>query len=98
MIIFWYLSHDSSEPSHLKRVYWDGGPPAIEHFLLHHLKDCPKNSICTALQLTTVEFEDSDSDENPTYHVSPKKFTRKSRNQVEPARVTQQANPLRIGM
>ena len=82
----------------MKRVYWDGGPPAIEHFLLHHLKDCPKNTICNALQLTTIEFEDSDSDENLTNHVSPKKRSDCSRNCVGPGGVSQKTNPLRIGV
>lgn len=50
----------SSEPEATKRLYWDGGPRAIDRHLVHHLKSCPKNVICTGLQLRTLEVESDD--------------------------------------
>jgi hypothetical protein len=87
-------------------VYWDGGPEAIEYFMAHHLKECPKNVICNALQLRTIEFEDSDGDgdQSPTYRfksVSPKKRLTRSRNHgsANPtAVISKKRNPLRVGM
>jgi len=92
----------SSEPSRLKRVYWDGGPQAIEHFMLHHLKDCPKNAICNALQLRIIEFDDSDGnyDESPINHsksVSPRKQLTRTRNHHSSEVNFEKENPLRIG-
>jgi len=84
-------------------VYWDGGPQAIEYFMAHHLKDCPKNVICNALQLKTIEFEDSDNEQSPTNHlksVSPRKQLTRSQNRgsAKPAVISKKGNPLRIGM
>jgi len=81
-------------------VYWDGGPKAIECFMAHHLKECQNNVICNVLQLRTVEFEDSDSDEPSTSNhlvhsktVSPRKYSTRSQDCHGGAK----PNPLCIG-
>jgi hypothetical protein len=85
----------------MNRVYWDGGPNAIERFMTHHLKECQNNVICNALQLRTVEFEDSDSDElgtsNRSKSVSPRKRLTCSQDHRRSTKLA--ANkPLRIGV
>ncbi|KAF8811671.1 hypothetical protein BYT27DRAFT_7088937 [Phlegmacium glaucopus] len=89
-------SHDSS--NQMNHVYWDGGPKAIERFIVHHLKECQNNVICNALQLRTVEFEDSDGDEQSTSNrfksVSPKRHSTHSQDHCGSAKL----NPLRIGV
>ena len=55
------IKHRSEEDS-TNRVYWDGGPKKIAHFMSDHLKDCEKNPICNALDLVTIEFEDNELD------------------------------------
>ncbi|KAF7346249.1 hypothetical protein MSAN_01852000 [Mycena sanguinolenta] len=47
----------SSEPDHGKRMYWDGGPNAIQHFLDHHLENCDKNYICRKIGMKELVFE-----------------------------------------
>jgi hypothetical protein len=71
--------------------------------MAHHLKECSKNMICNALQLSTVEFEDGNEIEpSPTNRfksVSPQK--RLTRSQVASGSTIKEAakvNPLRIGM
>lgn len=95
-------NNDSSEQSRSKRVYWDGGPQAIEHFMGHHLKDCSKNVICNGLQLRTVEFEDSDESEPSTTNhfksASPKKYLTRSQKSTGSAKKVENAHPLRTGM
>jgi hypothetical protein len=90
----------SSEQSSMDRVYWNGGPNAIECFMTHHLKKCQNNMICNALHLQTVEFEDSDSDglgtSNHFKSVSPRKCSTHSQGHRSSTRLV--ANkPLRIG-
>lgn len=85
-------------------MYWDGGPKAIEHFISHHLKDCSENVICNALQLKTVEFEDSEETEpSPTVtkcfkSVSPRKYVTRSQMSNSGRKPTEKVNPLRIGV
>lgn len=86
-----------SESNQHNRLYWDGGPKAIERYLKHHLNTCEDNKICNALSLQTVVFDDDELGDNlkpgpSTLHkkASPKKSSRRSR-----SRTVEQ--PLRIG-
>jgi hypothetical protein len=45
-------------------MYWDGGAPAIQHFLSHHLKNCEDNYICNKIEMKDLEF-DWDRPETP---------------------------------
>ncbi|KAJ6505038.1 hypothetical protein C8R45DRAFT_1181007 [Mycena sanguinolenta] len=47
----------SSEPDSNKRMYWDGGPDAIQHFLDHHLESCGDNYICRTIAMKELVFE-----------------------------------------
>ncbi|KAJ7149434.1 hypothetical protein C8R43DRAFT_1192522 [Mycena crocata] len=47
----------SSQPDYRKRIYWDGGPEAIQRFLDHHLKDCDNNYICNKMDMQNMEFQ-----------------------------------------
>ncbi|KAJ6450145.1 hypothetical protein C8R45DRAFT_1084008 [Mycena sanguinolenta] len=47
----------SSEPDSNKRMYWDGGPDAIQHFLDHHLESCDDNYICRTIAMKELVFE-----------------------------------------
>ncbi|KAF8182785.1 hypothetical protein K438DRAFT_1767220 [Mycena galopus ATCC 62051] len=49
-------SHSSETNSNL-RMYWDGGPKAIQHFLDHHLKSCGQNYVCNKLDMQTLEMD-----------------------------------------
>jgi hypothetical protein len=85
----------------MNRVYWDGGPNAIERFMTHHLKECQNNVICNALQLRTVEFEDSDGDELGTSShsksVSPRKRSTRSQDHRSSTELAADG-PLRTGV
>jgi len=91
------IKHNSSEQSSSNQLYWDHGPKAIVCFLGHHLKECANNVICNALSLTTVEFEDNDSNESSTSKhfksVSPRKLSSHSQDSAK----TVAHNPLCIG-
>ena len=91
-------NNDSSELSQMNRVYWDGGPQVIEHFMGHHLKECSTNVICNALHLRTVEFEDSnESEPRPILHFkspSPRKYLTRSQKSSDRAEQTKKVNPL----
>ena len=80
----------------MNRVYWDGGPNAIARFMAHHLKECQNNIICNALELRSIEFEDSESESSTSNcfkSVSPGK--RLTRSQIPSSGAKN--NPLRIG-
>ncbi|KAF7362206.1 Atypical/Alpha protein kinase [Mycena venus] len=47
----------SFESDSTKRMYWDGGPNAIEHFLSHHLENCDENYICHKIDMKGLEFD-----------------------------------------
>ncbi|KAJ7910707.1 kinase-like domain-containing protein, partial [Mycena leptocephala] len=54
----------SAESDSTHRMYWDGGAPAIQHFLSHHLKNCEDNYICNKIEMKDLEF-DWDRPETP---------------------------------
>ncbi|KAJ6515067.1 hypothetical protein C8R47DRAFT_1276176 [Mycena vitilis] len=51
----------SAESNRNKRMYWDGGPEAVTHFLDHHLKSCGNNYICNGIEIASLEFDYGDS-------------------------------------
>lgn len=59
MVLIDPQSH-SSEHDSSKRMYWDKGPKAIEHFLEHHLAVCGKNYICSKMAMQSMEFDTED--------------------------------------
>jgi hypothetical protein len=81
-----------SEPEQIKRLYWDGGPKAIERFVAHHLKVCEQNVICNALSLRTVEFDDEDGGLSGSCKLvsprrSPLQDKKKGKNAMRPLRI-----------
>ncbi|KAM6501725.1 hypothetical protein JOM56_001702, partial [Amanita muscaria] len=88
----------SSEQSSMDRVYWDGGPEAIQRFMAHHLKECQNNVICNALELRTVEFDDSDNDEpSPSHRFKSVSPTRERLTRSQDRLGSGKSYPLHIG-
>ncbi|KAF8164041.1 hypothetical protein K438DRAFT_1775736 [Mycena galopus ATCC 62051] len=52
-----YPKFQRSETNSNLRMYWDGGPTAIQHFLDHHLKSCSQNYLCNKLDMQTLEMD-----------------------------------------